>query len=130
MLGVGGSTAFAIAKARSSVVSSWEQVRLSKAAIVRSQELLVGLRVYPFSTCVEPCCGFQVPPPDRSAALHVHTPAELRAQAAHARELADEIYNLEAQAELRRVADDLDAKAAELERNEPPNPMPSQSSDS
>jgi hypothetical protein len=61
MLGVGGESAFAIAKARSLVVSSREQVRLSKAAIVRSQELLANLKVYPFSTCVEPCCGFRVP---------------------------------------------------------------------
>lgn len=47
--------------------------------------------------------------------LH-ETIAQLRAQAAHARKLADEMYNREAQEELRAIADTLDAKANELER--------------
>lgn len=56
--------------------------------------------------------------------MHVETAAELRSRAAHARHLADEMYNREAQAELRRVADTLDAKAKELEQTEVQNLMP------
>ena len=56
--------------------------------------------------------------------MHVETAAELRARAAHARHLADEMYNQEAQAELRRIADALDAKANELEQTEAHNPIP------
>lgn len=62
--------------------------------------------------------------------MHVHTPAELRAQAAHARQLADDMYSREAQADLRQIADALDAQADELEVNGAPNvelPKPEQS---
>lgn len=85
-------------------------------------ELLRENSVCPFSTCVEPCCGFQVPL-DRSTALHVHTPAELRAQAAHARELAKEMFDRRAQADLLRAADELDSEADELERREGQGPI-------
>ncbi len=50
--------------------------------------------------------------------------AALRAQAAHARELADNMHNLQAQAELRQIADALDAEADELDRGEADNFMP------
>ena len=56
--------------------------------------------------------------------MHVETAAELRARAAHARHLADEMYNREAQAELRRIAEALDARANELEQAEGHNLMP------
>ena len=55
--------------------------------------------------------------------MHVHTAAELRAQAAHARRLADEMYNRDAQADLRKIADSLEAEAEELERSQAPNEL-------
>ena len=48
--------------------------------------------------------------------------AQLRAQAAHARRLAEEMYNRDAQAEMRQIADALDAQADGLERGEATNP--------
>ena len=46
------------------------------------------------------------------------TAAELRGQAAHARHLADNMLNREAQAELRGIADAIDVEAGELESGE------------
>lgn len=50
-----------------------------------------------------------------SPELTTLTAADLRAQAAHARQLADNMYNRQAQAELRQVADALEAQAQEME---------------
>jgi hypothetical protein len=55
--------------------------------------------------------------------MHIETVAELRAQAAHARQLADKMGNEAAGAELRQIADTLDVRADELERREAPNPI-------
>jgi hypothetical protein len=59
--------------------------------------------------------------------MHVETPAELHARAAHARELADNMCNREAQTELREIADALDAEADVLAR-ENSVPPPTQAS--
>lgn len=61
MLGAGGETAAAVANASASAVSLREQVRSSKEDLDPWQELLAKLKVYPFPTCVEPRCEFQVP---------------------------------------------------------------------
>ena len=45
----------------SSIVSFGKQLRSLKAAFEPSEELNRMLKVYGFSACVEPCCGFQVP---------------------------------------------------------------------
>lgn len=47
--------------------------------------------------------------------MTAETAAALRAQAAHARRLAENMYNRDAQAELRAIADTLDAQADEIE---------------
>ena len=56
--------------------------------------------------------------------MHVETAAELRAQAAHARDLADEMTNHDAQTELRQIADTLEAQADELHIVQAYNEMP------
>jgi len=48
------------ANARWWTVLSQDQARASTDAINRSRKLLADLRVYPFSTCVEPCCGLKL----------------------------------------------------------------------
>ena len=111
MLGV-GYTAYAIARSRTS--------------ITRLQELLANVAVYPFSTSVEPCCGFKVAV-EGAPLVPANTAAELRAQAAHARHLADNMHNREAEQELRQIADALDVDADNLEVGEPPDPMPAPS---
>lgn len=50
------------------------------------------------------------------------TAAELRAQAAHARHLADKMRNPGARQEMREVANMLDAKATRLDGGEMPHP--------
>ena len=122
MLEARGNAAYALAKARTSVELSREHVRLSKTAIIPSQDLLARLRVFPSLPVLNLVAGSRSLP-SRSAALHVHTPAELRAQAAHARQLADEMYNRDAQAELREIANALDADAEQLELTQAA-PMP------
>lgn len=56
--------------------------------------------------------------------MHVETAAEIRAQAMHARGLANEMRNHEAQTELRQIADALDTQADELETGQAYNEMP------
>ena len=48
--------------------------------------------------------------------MHVDTATELRARAAHVRQLADAMYDRDAQADLRQIANDIDAEAQKLER--------------
>lgn len=50
--------------------------------------------------------------------------AALRAQAEHARALADNMHNLQAQAELRQIAAALDAEATEIESAQEINALP------
>ena len=52
------------------------------------------------------------------------TAAELRAQASHARHLADKMNNEDAEQELRQIADALEADADDLDVSEPPTLMP------
>lgn len=105
MLGV-GYTGYAIVKARNSVR--------------RSEELLASLPVYPFPTCVEPCCRFKVAF-EGASPVPAAPAVELRAQAAHVRHLADNMNNDEAARELRQIADAFDADADNLE---PPSLLP------
>ena len=50
--------------------------------------------------------------------MHAETSASLRAQAAHARHLADHMHDQEARAEVRQIAEALDAKADALDRKD------------
>jgi hypothetical protein len=57
MPGAGGKTAYAVAKARFLIELSRQHIRVSATAIRQSHELLAIMKVYPFSTCLEPCCA-------------------------------------------------------------------------
>ena len=52
------------------------------------------------------------------------TAAVLRARAAEARRIANNIHNPKAQLELRQMADSLDTEAADLEGDKVPNHLP------
>ena len=94
-------------------------IRVSKTAIERSRELLASAKVYPALPALNRVAGFK-PLPNRNAAhMSAPTVAELRAQASHARRLADEMFNREAQAELHRIAVALDAQADGVEARRP-----------
>ena len=56
--------------------------------------------------------------------MPANTAADLRAQAAHARHLADNMNNEEAARELRQIADAFDADAHNLEVGELPSLVP------
>ena len=61
MLGVGEISTLTLARAHESVASSRESVRASREAIERSLALLATVDVYPFPTCLAPCCAFRSP---------------------------------------------------------------------
>lgn len=124
MLEAGGNSVDVIAKAQILAAISRDHVCSSVATIRNSQELLAITEVYPFTTCIEPCCAFQISSRVGASRMATETAAELRARAAQARRIAQNIHSRQAQLELAQIADTLEAQADMLEQSEPPNPMP------